>query len=306
MRPWFAAAVLAALSLVGCGPTGGSGGPAVSPSPSPSVSPSGVPVVSPPAAALIAWEKFPADLIPRPIVLIANSSPSSFSSLEAKNAADCHKFRSTITLPKSVPNGAQVSWGNGTFSVYPAISAAAALAAMSLPPPAMPYPDCSMVQPLLVTAFRYGAFNFLTDRGIAMIYSWLFTATGANDEIAYPAITPTALWNGDLTKASSDRGTTISPDGRTLTFTFYGMPSSIGPCGADYSGVVAESRAAVAVAVQEIPHTAPTPGEPIACPAVAQQRMVTVTLASPLGGRVVVDADGAAVPVCPDAQRQGC
>jgi hypothetical protein len=65
----------------------------------------------------------------------------------------------------------------------------------------------------------------------------------------------------------------------------------------DYKGVVAESTSAVAVAVQEIARS--VPGGPVACDLVGHPRSVTLTLAGPLGGRVVVDGSGNATPVCP-------
>ena len=108
----------------------------------------------------------------------------------------------------------------------------------------------------------------------------------------------------DLTHGSLDKGTTISADGRLLTFGFYGAPSSDGPCGAEYKASVAESQAAVAVAIQMIPNA--SPGDMVACPAIAQERSVSVALASPLGGRVVVDRDGNAVVVCPAAFARDC
>jgi hypothetical protein len=53
-----------------------------------------------------------------------------------------------------------------------------------------------------------------------------------------------------------------------------------------------------------IPHSAPD--APIACTAIAAMRSVTVVLTAPLGGRVVVDASGDVVTVCPDAARPSC
>src|SRR4029077_4921423 len=110
---------------------------------------------------------------------------------------------------------------------------------------------------------------------------------GAEGGIAYPAIAAPSLWNADLLHGSLDRGTTISADGRVLTFGFYGAPSSDGTCGAEYRASVAESENAVAVGIQMIPNA--SPADMVACPAIAQERSVTVALASPLGGRVVVD-----------------
>jgi hypothetical protein len=176
------------------------------------------------------------------------------------------------------------------------MSAAAALIVISLPP-TKTMPDCATVTPLVISGARFGVSEFITDRGKAQISAWLFGMSGADGELAYPAIAAPSIWNADLMHGSFDRGTTISADGRLLTFGFYGAPASDGPCGAEYKAAVAESSSAVAVGIQMIPNA--SPGDMVACPAIAQERSVTVALSSPLGGRVVVDRDGNAVAVCP-------
>jgi hypothetical protein len=161
-------------------------------------------------------------------------------------------------------------------------------------------PSCATVQPLVVTGVRFARSEFITDRGTAQIDSWLFRMTGLSGEINYPALTPGSMWNADMTKGSPESGSTVSADGRTLTFSFYGAPSSSGPCGADYRGVVAESSTAVAIALQMTSHA--KPGELVACDAVAQLRSVDVTLVSVLGGRVVLDSTGNVTSVCPSTK----
>jgi hypothetical protein len=56
--------------------------------------------------------------------------------------------------------------------------------------------------------------------------------------------------------------------------------------------------------VLAIPHSAPDAH--IACTAIAAFRTVTVVLAGPLGGRVVVNASGDVVSVCPEAGKPTC
>jgi hypothetical protein len=206
-------------------------------------------------------------------------------------------------MPNVVPTQAQATWTTGTRAVYPAISAAAAFSAITQPP-AETNTECATIPTLVVSGVRFGIFEFMTDRGKAQISAWLFTVSGTDGEIAYPALAAPSIWNADLMHGSLDRGTTISADGRLLTFGFYGAPSSDGPCGAEYRASLAESESAVAVAIQMIPNA--SPGDMVACPAIAQERSVTVALASPLGGRVVVDRDGNAVAVCPAAFARDC
>jgi hypothetical protein len=262
----------------------------------------GVPVVSPPTGALVAWQAFPADRVPRPIVLIGGFSPAGFSTTplrgfspgDGKLAAICNKFALGIQLPTEVPNLAVASWPDGTSVTYPAISVTEAYTAMRSAPTEQT--GCDSVAPLVITGARLGTAGFGTDRGTAQMSAWLFSATGALGELGYPAVTRSAFWGGASTGSASG-GATVSRDGLSLTFGFVGAPAGNGPCDANYTGVVAESRSAVAVAVQMIP-SQPQSG-PVACTAIGVFRTVTVSLARPLDGRVVVDASGSAVSVCP-------
>ena len=165
-------------------------------------------------------------------------------------------------------------------------------------------PDCATVPPLVVNAARLSVFGFETDRGLAQISAWLFTAVSANSELAYPAVSPSSLWGGGLTARSETLGALVSGDGRSLTLTFEGAGAGAGPCDANYKAAVTESMTAISVAVEEIRN--PPASTPVACLAVGYPRSVTVELQRPLGGRVVVDATNAVVSVCPEAGSRGC
>jgi hypothetical protein len=278
------AAVLLVL-VAACGALPGSGAP---------------PAVSPPTAALAAWQSFPADRVPRPIVLLARGFSPSVHGFPGggKIAAICNKFALGGQLPTEVPAQALATWPDGTNVTYLAISATDAYNAMSNAPTAQT--GCDSVAPLVVTGARFADSTVETDRGSAQMSSWLFTATGVDGELSYPALPSSAFW--DNKGSGSGSGATVSRDGLMLTIGFYGAPAGNGPCDANYSAVVAESTSAVAVAMQEIPGQQQS-GQFI-CPLVAQLRTVPVTLARPLGGRVVVDASGNPMPVCP-ASGQG-
>lgn len=288
MRQGLVVAVLAALSVGACGLA--NNGNAVAPTP-----------VSPPTGALAAWASFPADQKPRPIVWLRNPSPADgYGSGEAKMAAYCSKYVVGSPLPATIPSRTVAAWADGTTATYRGISAAAALAALAADKTNSQDPQCSSTPPLVINAARLGTFDFVTDRGKAQMTAWLFSAMGVNGQLAYPAIVPTAFWKGSIMSQVGTGAAVLSADGRALTYTFYGAPDRPGPCGADYKGVVAESGAAVAIALQVTPHAAP--GQPVACDAMAQQRNVVVTLAQPVGGRVVVDATGNVTAVCPAAK----
>jgi len=246
--------------------------------------------ISPPKDALARWQDFPAEQNPRPIVLLSTDSPGQgFDTNDAKIAALCSKFALQTRLPAEIPMPA-------------GLSAADAYAAITKPGPGASNAQCAAVAPLQVTAARIGTAGFTTDRGVAQMPAWLFRATGAWAEFQWPAIAPSAFWPGPFER-SIGGGATVSPSGRQLTFSFVGGPPD-GPCAEDYTGVVAESPHAVAVAVQSNPGR--VQGGPVACDLVGHMRSVTVQLASPLGGRVLVDASGAAVEACPEAIRAGC
>ena len=270
-----------ALGLVACGGVDGDSG-------------NESPVVTP-TAALAAWAAFPAGQTPRPVVLIANRSPKGgFGSDTAKIAALCHKFTSAITLPTAAPRNVAVTWSTGAKGTYPSMSAAAALAAMTQPGPGTSESYCKTVDSLVFSAVRFGASGYDTDRGSAQIDSWLFTTTAFSGEMAYPALAASSVWNADLSGGSSER-TIISDDGRTVKFGFVGG-SGTGPCAVRYQPLLAESATAVAIAVQVAPST-PTCNGP--SDAVGYLRTVYVSLAAPLGGRVVLDATGKLESVCP-------
>lgn len=284
-------AIAALLLVVACGSVANPGNAETSP---------------PPTAALSAWQGFPANKLPRLIVLLGNDSRGGqgFASSDAWIAGLCGKFALSGSLPSEVLGQAVASWPDGTTVTYPAASAADTFAAMSYSRPGASAADCSRVAPLQVTAARFGTARFQTDRGRVGISVWIFTVAGVGAAFPYPAVAPSAVWKGGLVGGSTAGGVTISPDGRTLRYWFTGAPDSPGPCGADYKAAVAESAPAVAISIQKIPHASPS--GPVACTMVAQHRSVMVTLASRLGGRVVVDEAGAAVAVCPEALKESC
>jgi hypothetical protein len=254
-----------------------------------------VPDPTPPTQVLAAWRDFPATRVPRPIVMFdRHPLYTGFTTGDAKIAAYCSKYELAAQLSTAAPAQATATWPDGTSVMYTTISAADAYAAIAKIPTQMQSQDCSSVAPLEVTGAHLGVSRFGTDRGATQMSAWLFTAIGSTGDIAYPAIAPTAFWTLPNTNANGNfafgAGSTVSADGRTLAFGFVG-----GACDDGYKSAVAESPTAVSVAVVAIPK----PGV-MACPAIGVIRTIKVTLASPLDGRVVLDASGAVEPVCPE------
>jgi hypothetical protein len=281
-----------------------------------------VPSASPSSGALAAWQGFPADRKPRPIVLLRNFSPSrGFSTIEGKIAFLCSRFSLGGRLPTEVPSQANASWADGTKAAYPAISARDAYTAMTRTTPEISSPDCnvmpkvasgtrstvasstrSTVAPVFVLGARLGVTGFETDRGLAQISAWLFTAAGANSDLAYPAVAASAIWGGGITNWSRLNSVTVSGDGRLLDLGL--RTGGIGPCDINYKAFVAESTTAVALTLEEIPPSPLT--TPVTCAAASYAPTLKVALATPLGGRVVIDAAGAAISVCPEARPLTC
>jgi hypothetical protein len=257
-----------------------------------------LPKVSPPIGALAAWQTFPADRVPRPIVLLDELPRSpGFSTNDGKIATMCHGFGPPAQqLQSDAPANATASWADGTRVTYPAISATDAYLAMSRPPVNGPGAMCATASPLAATAARLGTFGFMTDRGTAQMTAWLFTVPGALGELAYPAIVATAFWGNEATVGWFGETAAVSADGLVLTFGFAGSHAGTGPCDAEYRSGVAESLSAVAVSVQAI--RGQVPAGSVMCDLVAYPRSVTVTLARPLNGRIVVDASGHIASVC--------
>jgi hypothetical protein len=257
----------------------------------------GNPPPSRPTAAVAAWQGFPADQLPRPIVLFWDLLPAGggFASNEAKIAGSCNKFAPGAPLPSGAPGQAIATWGDGVSATYTAISAAAAVAARSHPPPGVRSQDCTAVPALVLTRPRFTTTQFKTDRGTATLSAWLFTSSVVTGDLAFPALPLSAYWADGMSTAAPETAT-VGADGRAVRFKFWGAPSTAGPCGADYKGVVAESASAAAIALWTMPHA--SSGSSGACPAIAEQRTVTVTLVSQLGGRVLANSTGAAVLVC--------
>jgi hypothetical protein len=257
-----------------------------------------IPDPTPPTQALGAWTTFPADRNPRPILML-DTPPvyPGFSSGGGKIAAYCGKFKLAFEPTTTAPKLASATWPDGTAATFAAISAADAYAAMVSSPPQITSIDCASAQPLEVSAARLGSSRFRTDRGTAPMSAWLFTVTGSIGDVAYPAIAPSAFWNRKTAMVSFNEGGSVSRDGLTVNYGFTG-----GECDAGYKSAVAESTSAVAVVVVAIPKG----GAYQACSAVGILRTITITLASPLGGRVLIDGSGAVESVCPETMRAGC
>lgn len=244
---------------------------------------------NPPFEALAGWKSFPAHQTPRPIVLLGIPGPSAYSGGDAKIAAFCNRYRLAFQPSTAAPQQGVATWADHSSVAYQSVSETAAYASMAGMPTGMNPADCAAAAVLDVTAARFGVAEFATDRGTAEISAWLFTVTGVSGDVVYPAIAPSAFWGGRVTEGPGGAGATVSADGRTLKYGFTG-----GECDAGYMSAVAESDSAVAVRVVAIPKS----GQGY-CNLVGLPQSITISLASPLGGRVLLNDQGIVEAACP-------
>jgi hypothetical protein len=235
-------------------------------------------------AALSAWSGFPIEAEPRPLVLLddpVTAPTSGFATDDAKEAF----LSGALVTSTTLPSGPQTAAG------YPVISAADALGVMrsegtpASNPPAPP-------TPLVITAVRFDSARFRTDRGTEVLPAWLFTLSGVADPAAVLAVAPSSRFAApaaSLHRSSVDAE--LAPDDRTATIKFVGAAPGHGPCTANYTIDQLASSTAVAIKVREIADTSGNASTPaVFCADIGHSRRVVIRLASPLGGRVLVDA----------------
>ena len=224
--------------------------------------------------ALQRWSAFPAEASPRPVVLVGPMviPGHGFQDGESKLAFE----RGDIKPAEGVPSEAYelLKDSSGERSA----------------------PDHGHV--LALRAATLGQADFMTDRGKRALPAWILDVEGALGPVA--VMTRSArrdCWEPPWEVPLPSRGphqfalpSSVSGDGMNLTFRFTSWPRSL----AAYESANAfESDCAVAVVPIERWIGPRTGWVTLA----AAQRAVDVRLARPLGGRVLVDLDGRAVPV---------
>jgi hypothetical protein len=199
---------------------------------------------------------------------------SGFATSEAKEAF----LSGAITTPAELPSGPDRAGG------YRIINAADALATLR----STGTGTASGV--LTTTAVELGSGSFFTDRGPVDLPAWRISFAGVEHSAAVLAVDPGAMFPPpDLAGGAGGIGATATHDDHKLLLRFVGAAPGTGPCTADYTAHVAEAATAVAVSIEEISHDEPGAAD-ATCTAVGYSREVTITLSSPLGTRVLVDA----------------
>ena len=204
-------------------------------------------------------------------------------------------------LSSAAPPDGLVTWQDGSTRTVHLLSAADALSAIEADAAGSSCPDCT---PLLVTGATLGSVTAMTSRGEAQVPAWEFSIEGTAVLVTRVAIAgalkvvPPVSNPSNAPVGISIDSALISKDGLHLTATFVGAPLDAGgSCGADYTAEAAESDTAVVVMVFEHPHWSIFPA---ACSAVGAYRTAVADLATPLGGRSVLEVtQGLPVEVTP-------
>ena len=285
---WLLAAIVA-----GCAQVTGPGHDASS-------SASGTPSSDSRSAVLAAarmWASFPAATSPRRIILLGPEvlGPQAFPDGDRKLAF----AEGRVQLATSLPPGPSVRDG------YPLLTARQAFEQLRSADKGMAKgPSTSAT--VFVTAIALTDYNYPTDRGTHSLPAWRMHLRDVTGDIYVLAVSPSARYELPSEAGMYDAGRAVpSAEGRRLTINFIAHHDSTGPCDPGYSSSlrVAQTPTAIVLAVT-IAFEPETPPPNVACPASGGSAVVpaspipgapgtrTITLAEPLGGRVVVDDRG--------------
>jgi hypothetical protein len=223
-------------------------------------------------------------------------SNAGFSSQSEKDAFGSGHFRLAGVLPAG-PLPGMVRWADGTTLRLPVLTARAAFAELAAQRPCGGPYACGQ---LTVTGAQPGVVTVRTSRGLASVPAWHFTVAGLGWKVSEVAVARSALvvlpGYGPIPPAGRNTPgvsgvTAASRDGRALTLSFIGSA-----CDAAWGAYRYESGGTVVVGSWEKPSAGNTP-----CPAVGMFRTGRVTLARPLGTRVVLDV-ASGLPLVPGLQ----
>ena len=207
-----------------------------------------------------------------------------FSSQEEKDAFGSGHFRLAGTLPAG-PLPGLIRWADGTTLRLPLLTAKAAFAELAAQRPCGGPRACGQ---LTVTGAQPSAVTVHTSRGLASVPAWRFTVAELGWTVSEVAVARSSLvvlpGYGPIPAVGRNTPgvtglTAVSADGRTLTLSFVGSA-----CDAAWGAYRYESNGTVVAGSWAQPSPGNTP-----CPAVGVFRTARVTLARPLGTRVILD-----------------
>ncbi|WP_018351581.1 hypothetical protein [Longispora albida] len=229
--------------------------------------------------ALAAWDSFPVNRQPRPLVLLrADRGPyfvdGTFSSDNDRVAMLTGQVELDASLPPAMPPAA----AGRPITASEAWAAVTRLSATPVP--------VATVSPVRVSRVALGTLAVHTDRGKQQIPAWHFTSGGAT--VAWPAVTQPEIYQPGTVRATGYTAwdARLSADQKTVTVR---LPAAPAGCPA-YQPDVRESATAVVIGLQRP-----------ACRTSTSRRLTPqdyqITLAKPLGARVLAGPAGVPLPV---------
>jgi len=237
----------------------------------------------PDPAVLAAWDGFPADARPRPVVITAPPQfpPRGFVDGAAKMAAMAGRYELAVAFPADPPDALSVVLPDGPADL-PSRTAREAFGVLTADGTQGPGPS------LTITAVELGVATFPSDRGPLALPAWLFTGPGVIGPISVPAVAESAFWPRTPHALVMSGDARLAADGLTLTIVlplpdraFSGEPRfRVEP-------EWLESDSAVVVGVRAIPDGI-EPDVPGSEWGGGQMQEFTITLGAPLGGRVLL------------------
>jgi hypothetical protein len=184
-----------------------------------------------------------------------------------------------------------VRWPDGEVSQVPLITAASAYEEFSKPADLIeeecPAKGC---RPLRATGAKLGKVPLETSRGTIQVSAWLFTVEGVEQKRVPVAVDPSAVTarpeqvQGAVEKVMAFDLVAGKPDELLLRYGY-------GTCDTVHGARAYETDQVVVVDVDERRFDSAE-----VCPAILKTATITVTLARPLGDRLVLDS-GAGLPV---------
>ncbi|NUR69211.1 MAG: hypothetical protein HOU81_00065 [Hamadaea sp.] len=249
------------------------------------------------AEGLDRWQKFPVTAKPRPLVLIGGRiHEAGYTTVEAKMAVSAGLVEVPGTPPAGPPKvRTELPVGRAELRTIGSAEALNLIVKQGTP-------SSERVAPVKITSVAFGSGEFLTDRGPLKLPAWLFSSPEMLGPIAVLALDPAALWVTEpAVYPLASSGNTIAADDRTLVVQ---LPEAAeGTCPGQpvyaYEAVSEESATAVQIGLTRR-QTGVTEGDPkqnCTQPTMLRLTAYTVTLVEPLGNRVVIQRNGAPIPI---------
>jgi hypothetical protein len=237
------------------------------------------------AQALRDWADFPVHASPRPIVLTGPDllGPMAFATNNDKLAFLSGKFTLDTRLPTAP----------ATVSGRAIITAAEALDVLR----AASNGPATANHSLQIVEVHLTSTRFATDRGPTSLPAWSFGFAGVATPAYVLAMPAHDRWpHGTVPVNRSDSTARLAPDDRHVTLTFFGGPAGTGPCAVSYTVDVAATSSAVLLTLTGV-NSGATSSRNVGCTLEARERTLTFDIGGPLGNRVLIDANGAPIPV---------